>query len=225
MKSILLLFLAIATITVKGQSHFVGLHGGVNYTNAMDRYYPKDRIHFRTGLVVGLTYDYLFRNNFSVGSGIVYNQRGYRRDVIFPPYYTGEPNDLIFIYKVNRNFISFPLKIGFNYGKKFFAYGNIGLNPSVLIEAYDVHPKLDFNGNDIPEKTFWNKDVLYKLDIGGLAELGGGYKFTNRFWLNTSLLFQHSFVPISSYDRYPDDEIIHYGWSLSLGLKYALSKE
>lgn len=225
MKITLFLILTFATITVNGQNHFVGLHSGVSYTNAIVKNYPKNRINFRTGLVSGLTYDYLFRNNFSIGSGIVYNQRGYSRDVVFSPYYTGEPNDLIVSYKINRDFITIPLKIGFNYGKKYFAYANIGLTPSVLVEAYDVHPKLDFNGNDIPERTFWNKDLLYKVEIGGLIELGGGYKFTNRFWLYSSLMYQHSFTPILSYDRYPDKEIIHYGFSLSLGLKYAFAKE
>jgi len=187
--------------------------------------YPKDKTHYRTGLVSGLTYDYQFRNNFSLGTGIVYNQRGYSWDFILSPAYTGEPNDLIFSYKVHRDFITVPLKIGFNYGKNYLVYANIGLTPSVLVEAYDVHPKFDFNGNDIPEMTFWNKEVVYKMDIGGLVELGGGYKFTNRFWLNTAFVYQHSFTSILNYDRYPDKDIIHYGFSLSLGIKYALARE
>ncbi|HCS19479.1 MAG TPA: hypothetical protein DIW47_02765 [Bacteroidetes bacterium] len=225
MKYTLLLFLTIATITVNGQNHFVGIQSGVNYTRVINDHFPKNKVNFRTGLVIGITYDYQFKKNFSIGSGIIYNQRGYTRDIVFSPTYTGEPNDLIFIYKVNRDFISLPLKIGFNCGKELFAYGNIGLTPSVLVEAYDVHPKLDFNGNDLPERSVWNKDLVYKFDIGGLAEVGGGYKFTNHFWLYSSLLFQHSFAPIFNYDRSPDAEIIHYGWSLSLGFKYALTKE
>lgn len=225
MKSTLLLFLTIATITVKGQIHFVGIQSGVNYTNALNDYFPKNRVHFRTGLVIGLTYDYQFGNNISIGTGIVYNQHGYTRDWIFSPAYTGESNDLIFVYRVHRDFITLPLKIGFNYGKKLFVYGNIGLAPSVLVEAYDIYPKLDFNGNDIPERTVWNKDLVYRLDIGGLVELGGGFKFANRFLLSTSIMYQHCFAPISNYDRSPDAEIIHYGWALGLGFKYALAKE
>lgn len=206
------------------QNHFIGVHGGVNFTNVVK---PDDwvtKTYNRKGLLIGLTYDYIFREHFSFGTGIMYNQRGYTYNLIFDPSYTGEPYDLIFIGRINRDFITIPLKLGYQYGKAFFGYFNIGLSPSLMVEAYAVYPKLDFNGNNIPERAVWNKDLLYKFDLAGFVEVGGGYMFTNGFGLNTSLMYQHSFTPILDYEKSPDSQMIHYGLSLNMGVKYALSK-
>ncbi len=223
MRNILLIFLTIISITVNGQNHFLGVKGGANWTEVTASNFPKDR-NYRTGLAIGLTYDYLFKKQFSAGADIIYNQRGFTNDIIFIDD-LGNPTGRKEIIKFNYDYIIVPLKVGFNYGKTVYGFANLGLTPSLLVDAKTITPTYDYNGTVIPGETSTITNRVNKFDIGGLIEIGGGYKFRERYWLFTSFSYQHSFTTITNSDYFVNSKIRHYGMTLNLGLKCALTKE
>lgn len=64
-----------------------------------------------------------------------------------------------------------------------------------------------------------------KFDFAGFAEIGGGYKFKNRFWVFTSFAYQYSLTTITNSKYFANSKIKHNGITLKIGLKYALTKE
>jgi len=225
MRNIFLFFLALTTITVNGQNHLFGVKGGAgaNWTEVTATNFLKDR-NYRTGMAIGLTYDYLFKKHFSAGVDIIYNQRGFTNDIIFTDD-LGNPTGRKEIIKFNYDYLTVPLKVGFNYGKTVYGFANIGLTPSILVDAKTITPTIDFNGIIIPSETSNITSRVNKFDIGGLVEIGGGYKFKGRYWLFTSFSYQHSFTTITNSDYFANSKIRHYGMTLNLGLKCALTKE
>ena len=216
-KYIFFLFLTFTTLTVNGQSHLIGVKGGVNWTNVTANNTFSDE-NYRTGFAVGFSYDYIFKKNFMVGTDILYNQRGFTSDIILTDA-LGNP-----IQKVTMNFdydyLTIPLKVGYHYGETFFGFANIGLTPAMLINARTITPNIEFNSSGKYDVT----DRVNKFDIGGIVEVGGGYKFIDRFWLYSSFSYQHSFSTITNSDYYANSKIRHNGMTISVGLRYALTK-
>ena len=223
MNKILLTILTIASLNVSGQNHLLGVKGGVSWTNITATNFISDN-HYRTGLAIGLTYDYIFKKHFSTGADIIYNQFGFTNDLIFTDD-LGNPTGGKATIKFNYDYISIPLKVGFNYGKTVYGFANIGLTPSILVDAKTITPTIDFNWTIIPGETYNVTSKVNKFDIGGLVEIGGGYKFKDRYWLFTSFSYQHSFTTITNSDYFANSKIRHYGMTLNLGLKCALTKE
>jgi hypothetical protein len=230
MRNIILLFLTIATINIYGQNHYIGIKCGASRTQVKDDNFTESKSFkrgFRTGLSFGLTYDYLFKKYFNAGADIIYNQRGFTNDIIFTDD-LGNPTGKILKTKLNYDYVTIPLKVGFNYGKTIYGFINIYVTPSILIDAKTVTPTADYiqiQGNIIPSVKSPNPNNANKFDIGGLFDIGCGYKFKERFWLFTSLSYQQSFTTITNSKYFANREIMHYGMTLNLGLKFALTKE
>jgi hypothetical protein len=221
MKYILLTLITITTLNFCGQN-LVGINGGLDLTDISGSNIVNERI-FRKGLITGLTYDHFFKENLSVGTGIIYNQRGYRTKIIFTDEVgntTGESATL----KYNYDYITVPLKLTFQFGNAIHGFGSIGLSPSVLIEAEYIEPRIEYNGVIIQAKTYNISKGLNQFDIGGFVEVGGGYKFHDRYWLFTSFSYQHSISSFPNPEYTPVKELRHYGMTINIGLKYNLTK-
>ena len=91
----------------------------------------------------------------------------------------------------------------------------------MLINAETIIPTFE----NIDGETFDVTDKVKKIDFGGLIEIGGSYKFKERFLLFTSFAYQQSFTTITNEDYFSNGKAKHYGMTLSIGLKYALKKE
>jgi hypothetical protein len=223
MKNILILLLTLITTSIHAQNHLIGVKGGVNRTDVSATSFFNDR-DVRLGLEFGLTYDYFFKNNFTMGADLIYNQRGFTFDIIFTDDYgipTGEKSTT----KFNYDYISLPLKVGFMHGKTFSIFANIGLTPSILVDAKYITPTFEFNELIIHGETIDITKNVKMFDLGGIVEIGVGYRFKERYWLYSSFSYQHSLTSISTSEHFATSAIRHYGMTLSLGLKYALTKE
>jgi len=223
MRTISLLFLTITTITVSGQNHLLGVKGGVNWANiAADKSSNiRSDYSYKAGLAIGLTYDFLFKKHFSTGADINYNQRGGKMD---GSYIDNFGRIIRGSTTLKFDYLTIPLKAGFNYGKTIYGFADIALTPSILFDAKSVtYTGVNYSGT---EQTYDITSMVKKFDIGGLVEIGGGYKFKDRYWLYSSFSYQHSFTNNSVISI--NSEIIklkHYGMTLNLGLKCALTKE
>ena len=122
--------------------------------------------------------------------------------------------------KFHSDYLSFPLKIGYVLGDKFNGFAKVGICPSILISAQTTTPIINASGSITGENTFDSKNSLSKFDLGGLVELGAGYRIFENFDIFTSLMYSQSFT--NYYKQMVNGTIRHSGLSVSLGLKYRL---
>lgn len=225
MKNIFVIFMLFFTVTVSGQSSLVGVKGGASWTNGVSEDLVGD-VDFRNGLAIGLTYDYTFKRYFSAGIDIIYNQRGFINSgehIINLENSTKRRETFYY----NCDYITVPLKIGFNYGKRMYGFINIGLTPSILVSAISAQQIIVYNDNEINTENREKSNIAYlnnKFDIGGFVEIGGGYKFKEKYWLYSSFIYQHSFTPFTNKNYFNGSKIRHYGMILSLGLKININQ-
>ncbi len=223
MKNIFLFILTISTLKVAGQNHFIGVKGGANSTNITSSNFLS-QTDSRTGLAAGLTYEFLINKHFSIGSDLIYNQRGFTNDIVFTDN-LGNPTGEKYTTKFNYDYISLPIKTGFNFGTKLYGFTNIGVIPSLLVDAKTTTPTFDTDGKLTGNETFDVTSRVTKFDFAGLAEIGGGYKFKDRYWLFTSFAYQYSFTTITNSNYFANSKIRYNGMALTIGLKCALTKE
>lgn len=223
MKNILLLILTLLTIKVTGQNHLIGVKGGVNWTNIKSNNFLS-QINYRTTLTPGITYEYCINKNFCIGADFIYNQRGFHVDYNFTDEF-GNPNSETYSVKYNYDYISLPIKAGFNFGTKLYGFTNIGIISSLLVDAKTTMPNFNWDGVFQGNMTYDVKNRVSKFDFAGFAEIGGGYKLNERSYVYTSFLLQHSFTKITNSNYFEYSKIWHHGMSLNVGFKYSLTKK
>lgn len=168
----------------------------------------------KPGFETGLSYDCFFNKAFSAGAGLVYDQRGFVNnehlvltDAEGIP--LGEINEIDSYY---YDYLSIPLNIGYNCGETFFGFANAGVTPAFLVDAKIVLSTLAARQTT---KSVNTTGRVNRFDLGGKVELGGGYKFTNKYWLFPSVSYQHGFTSITNADYFKDSEIRHNGIALN----------
>lgn len=116
------------------------------------------------------------------------------------------------------NYVALPIKVGYTVGRKGFAFGKLGIVPAVLLKAAFVTPDNFFTG---PETAYDITGSCNSLDLGGIAEAGGGFHFSQHFQLFGSLAYQRSLTRIAPRGT-PMIPARHHGWNLHIGLRYEL---
>ena len=220
-QNLIILFVLISTFAL-GQNHFVGFQTGLNLTSVT----PKENLEnssMRTGFIGGITYDLKFSNRFQIGIDALYSQQGFKNKMIYVDaenIYVLEEN-----YKAKYDYLSFPIKIGYEMGNKIKIISKIGIIPAFLVIAKHTYPEFNDNREVIGHESTNFKDYVSKFDFGGLIEVGIENGLSDNIILCSSLSFKHSlttFLNSDYLDRYDDPAMKHYGFSLSIGLKYGL---
>jgi hypothetical protein len=103
-------------LKVAGQNHLIGVKGGVNSTNITSSNFISQS-DSRTGPTAGLTYEFLFKKHFSIGADLIYNQRGFTNDLVFTDN-LGNPTGEKYTTTFDYDYVSLPIKTGFNIGTK-----------------------------------------------------------------------------------------------------------
>ncbi|MDR0606167.1 MAG: PorT family protein [Bacteroidales bacterium] len=221
MKKILIIILALVMFKIHGQNHYIGLDGGIYWANIASKDFIS-KPSFKASFAGGVTYEYFFNKNVSIGAGIAYNVRGFATKITTDT--TGNTIDNELKSKTNFAYISIPLKLGYSYGKKkLFGFAKIGLVPAILLKAQIITPLVDVKGEVIENITENLTSKIRKMDIGGIVEIGGGYNITERCRVKLSLSYQHSFSSITTDNYYPNSAIRNRGVNLALGLDWAVS--
>ncbi|MEI6576506.1 MAG: outer membrane beta-barrel protein [Bacteroidota bacterium] len=223
MKKLILLLLTFNAFQLGAQNNFVGFKSGVTITNISTSGIFSESDN-RIGYIGGLCYEFILNEHFSVGSEILYDQRGFTDDM-FVTDDMGHETDKKVTIKFNYDYISVPIKTGYRFGKKFYGFSNVAVIPSILADATTILPTLDAAMNVIGSETINVTKNVTKFDCAGLIEIGGGYKLTDMTCLFLSFGFQNSFLSITNTDYLEGDKIYHYGMALNVGLKYALTKD
>jgi hypothetical protein len=197
-----ILFILISTFAI-GQNHFVGFQSGLNFTSVKPNEDLKNS-SMKTGFIGGVTYDLNFSNRYQIGVGVLYSQQGFNDQPIFVE---GENvNVLDEKIKIKYDYLSIPIKIGYEMGNKIKIIPKIGITPAILVNAK-------------------HEDYVSKFDFGGLIEVGVENDLSENIILFSALSYKQSLTNYFNsdyFDRYDDTARKHFGFSLSLGLKYRL---
>jgi len=222
-KKLLMIILTGISMNVSGQVHSIGIQFGSNLTNLTASNSFADS-KFRTGIIGGFNYEFLFKNKYSLGADLLYSQQGFKDNVTF----TDESGNIIggnaetnFYY----DYLVLPIKFGYSIGHNLKGFAKIGVCPSILLKAETTLPKVYSEGNVAGYEAFDVKDNVSKFDLGGLIELGADYGVRDNLKLVTSVSFRQSITTFSNSDYFSECKMRHYGIALSLGLKYNLNKK
>lgn len=222
MKQILIiLFIALATITY-GQTHIIGMQAGLNLTNitANEIFYNSE---MRAGFTGGITYDLKLSDRYRIGVDVLYSQQGFTEKFsLFDDYgaYIGEVNS-----EMNFNYLSIPIKFGYEMGNKIKIIPKIGIVPAFPVIAESITPKLNNTGVVIGQETFNHMDYISKFDFGGLIEVGIERAFSEKLIIYSALAYKHSLTTFSNPNYFDGYNLRHYGLSVSVGIKHGLSKK
>jgi len=220
-QNLVILFILISTFAL-GQNHFVGFQAGLNLTSIT----PKEDLEnssMRTGFIGGITYDFKLSIKYQIEIDALYSQQGFTDKMIMVEngqVRVGEEN-----YKVKYDYLSFPIKIGYRMGDKTKIIPKIGIIPAFSVSAKLSYPKFDNDGNIIDWGSENHKDYVSNFDFGGLIEIGIENELSNNFIFCSAISYKHSLTTYYNsdyFDRYDDQARKHYGFSLSVGLKYKL---
>ena len=220
MKKAIIIILTLISLNVVGQNHLIGIKGSTNWTNVSSNDIFSGT-NYRTGLSGGLTYEYLFRTHLSLGVDLIYNQRGFTDNVTIMDNQGIPIGDKA---KYKYDYISIPFKTGYNIGNSFYSFVNVGLIPSLLVNAKLASYRIQSDGKTVISEVQDMTNEVTKFDLAGLFEIGGGYKFKTGYWLFSSIGYQQSFTTITNSEYFANNKIRHNGIIFTVGLKYALRK-
>jgi len=218
-KSILIPFLLLVACSTFAQNHFLGVTGGVSWTNASaksmvsnDRY--SKFMTNRSGFTAGVSYESRVKQHVLVGADLMYQQRGFNGDIYLTGLF-GIPyvDEIRFDY----DYLAIPLKCGYIIGNRISAFANIGLVPSILLKATAKVPD-EFDTKDIT-------DLPQRFDLAGRVEAGGNYKISQRLLVTVTFAYQNSFTIHSNANYFEESDLRHHGMMLSSSVKYALKKD
>jgi hypothetical protein len=221
-KQLLFTLLTMTSLHLIGQNNWIGLKVGLNSTNTSSDFISSTN-YAKTGLSAGLTYEHACKGHLFFGADLIYNQRGFKDDIIFYDIEgntTGERYTLKFDY----NYLSVPLKLGLTFGEKLCGFTNFGVIPSLLVKANTISPTFDSNAQRIGEETIDVTDRASKFDFAGLIEIGGAYRINERYVFAASFSYQRSLTTLTNADYFANSTIKMHGMALNLGVKYALTK-
>ena len=193
MKVLLVIFLIASAAVLFGQNHFIGLRSGPNVSNVNSDGFPHESEN-RTGFHMGVTYEYEFKSRLGLGADLLYFQRGFGITGIYTDE-LGNPIGELPETAFNYSYLSMPIKAGTSFGKEISGFMNIGIVPSILIEAKHIDPGLD---GFFEPMTIDVTDQVKKMDFAGLFEMGGTYRFKDRLFFYASIVYQYSFSSLTT---------------------------
>ena len=224
MKTLFIIMLTVFTTATFGQSNYIGINGGISLTNMTSEnkhlYWPK----YVPNFIGGISVTHAFKNRFIVSADILYNRFGFKDaykitvgdNVNFKTSYSS--------FYHNYDYLSVPIAAGISMGNKYFCNIKLGLVPSFLVDAKTTFKGFDSNRNLTSSSTENTTSKTNRFDIGGIATISVGYKLSNKYAVVSDIAYHQSFTSIPNSNYYVNRQIQNYGFTLTLGLRYTLTK-
>lgn len=220
MEKILFIVILALTKPAIGQRHLVGIQGGVNFASVDQTSFS----HGRTAFSGGLRYDYKLTPNLALSSGLLLNPRGFNVEETLVNFVTGES----YQQKSSNEYgyVSIPLMVTYAGATRIYPFISLGLLPSILTKAKVVVERSEFQKVYF---SFEKTDIVSKVDLAGVADVGGGLRISQPLTVFVTASYQKSLVPATeTYTIEPDVvekfDMKHEAISFSVGLQYAILK-
>jgi len=213
---ILMPFISLFVISFStfAQNHLIGIKGGLSSTLVdIDENWDKSS---KTGFIGGLAYQYNFGTNLFIGCELLYEERGFNSKRFFS--FFSRPTEFGDATVFKYNYISLPLKFGYQTGGVLSGFCSVGIIPAKIIKSEYYFPW------NFEPKTLDVTDNVQQFDLAGLLEIGGNYKINHNLQITLSFAYQYSFTTVTNNDYLEASTIHNYGFSLTGGVKYALRK-
>ncbi len=215
-KHLLITLFIIISCGTYAQDYYIGVFAAYKNSNVKSENFENTKS--RKGIELGLSLERNHSKNIFSELGLLYSQKGFVLEGPFTDL-TGQPTGYISKTHLNYNYLSLPIKVGYQYGNKISGFINFGLAPSLLLNSKHVSEEIEGIMEEISGST---TGIVSKFDIVGLVELGGRYKLSDSWFLFSSLGLESSFISVSNEEYFREESIKHYGINIKLGLKYAL---
>jgi len=203
-----------------GQSQYVGIAEGANWTNIRSTNFVSDN-HYRNGIHGGLTYEYVTSTQISFAGKLTYTQRGFTNDIIFMDE-MGNPTGGRAAIEYNYDYVSLPVSAGYVIGRTAFGFARIGLIPAFLVNAATKAPNFLSNGEINGTISYNITDRVTHVDLAGLGEIGGGYEIAERWRLSASCRYFRSITNAANSNYLSGSTIRHYGITAMAEVQYEL---
>ena len=220
--TISLIIILMISVHGNSQTHWIGLQRGINITS-VDAKENFGDTRQRFSYIDGFNYEYLAPRNLILGLDFLYNPRGFREDVLFSNEEGSIVNESIRV-NFDYDYISIPLSIGFAMGDKYRLIPKAGIIPSYLLKAEYKRPEIEINGLRIEEEIINISDEFTKFDLSGQVSLEGNYSIQKNGKLFITATYRRSLTNVVKSDYFETDKMKHFGLSISIGLKYSLTK-
>ena len=119
-------------------------------------------------------------------------------------------------FEYHYEFISFPLLCGIQYGDQTYGFVQLGLAPSLLMQA-----KMSVSSETIGVREFNAKELATSYDITGLLKAGIGKQWSE-WGIYAVVHFYRSMVSISNDEYYMDTHMRLWRRGVFLGVRYQL---
>lgn len=211
----------LTAVLANAQKQAFGIKAGPSLTNVSAAWVEDNQP--RIGFAGGFTYDRFLKENFSLGLGVLYSQRGYTITPILRDY-MGREREGSEKIRYDYDYLSVPFNAGFYTGKRLYGFANIGIIPSVLVNGKFIYPVYEGAGTSFRVLTQDVAEFVKKLDVAGSVEIGAGVRLGDRMSMYASSAFQHSITTFTDEDHFDESNTKHNGCTFFLGLKYSSGK-
>jgi len=213
-----LVFAIVVFVTGKemnGQSHHIGLSGGVNYStlNSLNNNNFTDL--WQVGPSHGLIYEARFTKYFFLETGLMYNKRGAGQTVGMSNEESPVVDQRVLI-EFNHYYLSIPIAVGMRTGNRVAPFMQFGTVFSRILKSYNNFPPLRA-GDDTGYRN--TMDSHAPFDFAMMLRIGVIAGITNRFEAFASATFEHSIFGLTTYIGNQ-----HMGFLGHVGLKYRVGK-
>lgn len=190
------------SLTAQAQGLSFGIRNGLSISGLKVKNGHKNDT--RWAYTGGFSLDYNLNKHFVLGADVLYAPRGVHNDrwVIGIGGMRAKVSN-----QYDLEYLSVPLKAGFQLGKKLKGTLFIGVVPSGLLVAYRKVGSDDTSGETKDQVTGDYK----RFDMAGMLELNGDYQIKERYSIGVSVNAQQSFTEVRK-------NLTNYSYTFSLRL-------
>ena len=201
------------------QKFTLGVEGGPNISSLRGENTNEDLLDPKIFYSVGIYSDYLAYNNFSLKLGAYYQIKGAKSDILF----TDNTGTEIGTFELREVFkyISVPLLVKYQFGKKILFYINGGPTISFLMKQnmeFDSPKQFPLDNID---RTEYYKSTDFALSFG----VGSYVPLTNKFNISIDLRNDLGLTDVSDNSNVTGYKLKNNSLNMMIGVNYKLIKK
>lgn len=219
MRSVLLITSLLIFYCGVGQSHFIGLHGGINQYNIKSEMYFQESKPMQ-GMQFGVLYETKLNEFFIIGISANVINKGFYKKVDRP---LGLPQEKQYLEQYSLTYGLFPIKVGLELPKRFSPFINLTFATSILGSAKIFIVSDDFSF--FPEGADDISNTFREIEFAAQIEVGARYAITKRLNAFVSFAPQIGVSSITSTKDYPEENNKLNGANATVGIKMNLCND